>query len=608
MWLLITSVVILSTTAILFSSTVENVAGHGSSSETFPPVDLNGKQVTLEVSSSAPPPPETTGRPPAGITPGEDLQIAMALIDFESQITLRDVTFQVRADLGDRFLFEQEFKADDGFLVFNFISTTDESITVNDLGDTDNQPDALAYLLGSNSRTINVSGPKLADGGLYRFEIAITTAGDYAKTLDDPLTYSSGISIPQIITYAVDDPNFGEQYIRVITYYDEIQEFEYDSELKEIEFFMPFEWSDKNLNQSYVVHEEISIPDTYGDLLVSGFDMYINNIKLPEEMIVIDDFFVGERIIHFIIPQEQLYVIRNNTKNMDSNVDGMNFVIRPDVEYTRLSSVTENGQFRIFVSWEPEELKSGQRATIMFEITDVFLKNSPVAVNYEFTVTKDNIIIFEQFGTSTDSKDNFVNLAEFVLSDDVSGIVHLNFENIAGNERAKTSIPIAIDRIAGKAIVDDGTIGIIDTANMNDVQGGGGGCLIATAVYGSEMSAQVQQLRELRDDVILDTASGSMFIFGFNTVYYSFSPAISDIQREHPILREMTRIMLTPLLTSLSLLQHINIDTDYEMIIYGVGIIILNLLIYIGLPVFTVILLRKKLGKKMMAHISKNYV
>ena len=605
MGLLTTSIVILFTTVILFSSTVEDAAGHGSSSETFPPVELNGKQVTLEVSSSAPPPPETTGRPPAGIAPGEDLQIAMALIDFESQITLRDVTFQVRADLGDRFLFEQEFAADGGFLVFNFVSTSDDTIIVNDLGDTDNQPDALAYLLGSNSRTINVSGPKLADGGLYRFEIAITTAGDYDKTLDDPLTYSSGISIPQIITYAITDPNFGEQYIRVITYYDEIQEFEYDSELKEIKFFMPFEWSDKNLNQSYVVHEEISIPDTYGDLLVSGFEMYINDAKLPEEMVVIDDFFVGERIVHFIIPQEQLYVIRNNTKNMNS-VDGMSFVIRP-VEHTRLSSVTENGQFRIFASWDPEELKSGQKATIMFEITDVFLKNSPVAVDYEFTVTKDDVVVFEQFGTSVDSRDDPTNLAEFVLSDGVSGIVHLNFENVAGNDRARTSIPIIIDHIAGKAIVDDGTIGITDSTIIDDGQMGGG-CLVATAAYGSEMSVQVQQLRELRDDVILGTTSGAMFVSGFNTVYYSFSPTISDIQREHLVFKEMTRIILTPLLASLSLLQHIDIETDFEMITYGVSIIILNLAIYVVLPIFIAILLHKKLGAKMTTLLFKNHV
>ncbi|MCP2505969.1 MAG: peptidylprolyl isomerase, partial [Nitrosopumilus sp.] len=40
----------------------------------------------------------------------------------------------------------------------------------------------------------------------------------------------------------------------------------------------------------------------------------------------------------------------------------------------------------------------------------------------------------------------------------------------------------------------------------------GGGCLIATATYGSELAPQVQQLRELRDNQLLQTESGTAFM------------------------------------------------------------------------------------------------
>ena len=59
--------------------------------------------------------------------------------------------------------------------------------------------------------------------------------------------------------------------------------------------------------------------------------------------------------------------------------------------------------------------------------------------------------------------------------------------------------------------------------------GNGGGCLIATATYGSELAPQVQQLRELRDNQLLNTESGTAFMGMFNDVYYSFSPTIARL-------------------------------------------------------------------------------
>jgi len=113
----------------------------------------------------------------------------------------------------------------------------------------------------------------------------------------------------------------------------------------------------------------------------------------------------------------------------------------------------------------------------------------------------------------------------------------------------------------------------------------GGGCLIATATYGTELSSQVQMLRELRDDIIIPTQSGASFMNLFNSIYYSFSPVISDMERENPIFREIVKIAITPLLYTLSILQYTDIDSEYEMLGYGISIIALNVSLYIGVPV-----------------------
>jgi len=115
----------------------------------------------------------------------------------------------------------------------------------------------------------------------------------------------------------------------------------------------------------------------------------------------------------------------------------------------------------------------------------------------------------------------------------------------------------------------------------------GGGCLIATATYGSEMAPQVQLLREIRDNQLMNTESGSAFMSGFNELYYSFSPIIADMEREHPMFKEAVKLSLTPMLSSLSLME--NADSESEVLGLGLSVIALNLGMYIALPAFGII-------------------
>ena len=121
----------------------------------------------------------------------------------------------------------------------------------------------------------------------------------------------------------------------------------------------------------------------------------------------------------------------------------------------------------------------------------------------------------------------------------------------------------------------------------------GGGCLIATAAFGSEMAPQVQQLRELRDNTILKTGSGMAFMTSFNQFYYSFSPAVADLEREHPLFKEVVKMTLTPMLSTLSLLNYADIDSEEEILGYGIGVILLNLGMYVVAPAIVIYKIRK---------------
>ena len=122
-----------------------------------------------------------------------------------------------------------------------------------------------------------------------------------------------------------------------------------------------------------------------------------------------------------------------------------------------------------------------------------------------------------------------------------------------------------------------------ETEIITFVENEGGGCLIATAAYGSEMAPQVQLLREIRDNQLMSTTSGMSFMTGFNQLYYSFSPTIADLEREHPVFKEMVKLGITPLLSSLSIMEYA--ESDSEVLGYGIGVILLNIGMYFAAPV-----------------------
>jgi len=139
-------------------------------------------------------------------------------------------------------------------------------------------------------------------------------------------------------------------------------------------------------------------------------------------------------------------------------------------------------------------------------------------------------------------------------------------------------------------------VGAKETQPSTDSQptSSGGGCLIATATFGSELAPQVQQLREIRDNTLLQTNSGSTFMSGFNQFYYSFSPTIADWERENLVFKETVKLAITPLLTSLSILNYVDIDSEAEVLGYGISLIVLNVGMYFVAPALIILRIFKR--------------
>jgi len=134
-------------------------------------------------------------------------------------------------------------------------------------------------------------------------------------------------------------------------------------------------------------------------------------------------------------------------------------------------------------------------------------------------------------------------------------------------------------------------ISLESASQNNSSQTEGGGCLIATATYGSEMAIEVQQLRELRDNTLLQTESGTSFMSTFNDIYYSFSPTIADMERENSYFKEAVKLTITPMISSLSLME--NVESESEVLSIGISVIMLNLGMYLGVPAVVIVGIRK---------------
>ena len=177
---------------------------------------------------------------------------------------------------------------------------------------------------------------------------------------------------------------------------------------------------------------------------------------------------------------------------------------------------------------------------------------------------------------------NDVQYSPKIKSNDKISFITLNFTGVGNNK---------IDIIATETFAEAKEKPEILVTEESSSEGGG--CLIATTTYGTEMAPQVQKLREIRDQKLMKTESGQSFLNYFNKFYYLISPIIADYERENPVFKGIVKIGITPMISSLSILNYVNMDSEYEVLGYGISLIMLNLGIYFVAPGVVIMRLRE---------------
>jgi len=407
---------------LLFSSISESY-GHGLGYEIMPPEMLGSKLVSLEISSDTWPDEYTK-------------EITFSLFETDTGVAVKNVTYFVMLTKQNEVLFDVTGQRDDGTFMLKLHTTDADQITIEGAGS-----DFFGSLF-DGGEVVNVKGNAFSSGGLYEFKVIITTGDDYSNVLSPPLDYDIGISFLDKTSHIINDINFGQQELGIITYYDLISDgFVYDQSKKMITYSMPFDWSEENILVTSTMHQEIIIPKTFGDLMVESFSVNVNGFQVKESVLTIDDFSPQNRLFHLVLNQNDLLEI---SKVLDGFPNKMDFSIMPSADNLPLTTMTENAQYKLNLSWEPQNIKSGSVATFYFKILDAFYVDRQVSVSYDLSIFHDG----EEIGQVSDvSVDMGLTVVEFSVPDDVSGVITLQFENLNGSNLADAIFPVVVDRV-----------------------------------------------------------------------------------------------------------------------------------------------------------------
>jgi hypothetical protein len=73
---------------------------------------------------------------------------------------------------------------------------------------------------------------------------------------------------------------------------------------------------------------------------------------------------------------------------------------------------------------------------------------------------------------------------------------------------------------------------------------------------------------------------------------------VADWERQNPAFKELVRTAITPMLSTLSILNYVDINSDQEMLGYGIGIIMLNVGMYFVAPALVIVKVRSLISKR----------
>ena len=262
--------------------------------------------------------------------------IQFKLYDPATNEGYKHVTYFITIEKDGKKLVSDWFHDHKGDLKIEMKPSNAEQVTVY------GEPDPLLQAFtGTENSPVVATGPIFSEGGLYHFIVRITTI-DYDRSFipeDKQPIYDGWLSVGSTLNQQVSLGDGKQIPIQVISYYDDIKDFNFNATKRQIQFTMPFNWNVTRLEdqKQLLVHQEVSIPK--GTSLASqSYTGAINGIDVTKNLMV-DPSNSTKNVVHFMLPKPAVIQIAeevNNNGNAASN-GLMKFSLTPSANQTSSS-------------------------------------------------------------------------------------------------------------------------------------------------------------------------------------------------------------------------------------------------------------------------------
>jgi len=391
---LISSVLIVS--LILSSTFILSAFGNGFSAEDLPPASVGNRQISLFVQMS---PPVLT------LENQQQPTITLRLYDRNTNQNITHVTYFVKLEKNGNVLLTDWFHDHEGDLQIQVRpKQADRTVIYGE------KEPILEGWMQRGTVPVVAEGPIFLEGGLYHFIVEIFTI-DTDKTIfaqKDLLKYEAWVSVADITSYQVKYDN-KDNRVDVVSYYDRIEDFNFDSEKLQLKFSTPFNWDLSRIEKAptFLVHEEVRIPRSFAEFAGKNYTATAEGVQVSGNELLVDDVNPDYIIVHYLLSKESITKLATNAEKSKNGMGKIIFTLAPtgavpevpkaiaeEAPTPPIMKATDKGTLNIELSWSPIMMEPDKETRFVIRFLQPDTNEQQLHIDYRFYIIKDGEQVF----------------------------------------------------------------------------------------------------------------------------------------------------------------------------------------------------------------------